>query len=332
VNPAVHVHQGESIQAAVDAAAPGTTIFIDAGLYPQTVKIAKADIHLVGLHGAGGTGVVIENPGGQNTGIEITEAGSGVVLRNLTVDGFVQNDVELRGVTGFLVTHVNATGSSSYGIFPLFCANGSITHCSASGHNDTGIYVGQSERIQISDNLATANVIGIEIENSHHVQAIDNASYNNTAGILVDLLPRLQINTCADNLLQGNKVHDNNLANFGNPGDIASFVPSGSGILIIGADRTTVQDNRVTRNSFFGIALVSVQFLVQIGALPPGSLKDIEPNPDGTLIENNNVVRNGQSSSIQGIPPADLLWDGTGTGNQWIGNHYHTSYPKHLPG
>jgi len=201
----------------------------------------------------------------------------------------------------------------------------------ASGHKDTGIYVGESSQIEIEDCTASANVIGIEIENSHKVRAVDNASYGNTTGMLVDLLPGLQINTCADNLLEENKVHDNNLANFGEPGSIESFLPAGSGILILGADRTTVRDNEVTGNSFFGIALTSDEILVLIGALPPQALQGIDPNADGTRIVSNNVVGNGQRSPIPGVPPSDLIWDGTGQNNVWIGNHFHTSFPTHLP-
>jgi parallel beta-helix repeat protein len=327
----LHVHKGESIQAAIDHAGAGATLLIDPGVYAQTVTVGKRDLRLIGLRGSAGAGVIIENPGGQGTGILVKSGGAGVVLQNLTVDGFSENDVELLGVHGFDIDHVTATGSGSYGIFPLLCSDGSIEHAHASGHKDTGIYVGESRRIDVEDSTATANVIGIEIENSHEVQAIHNAAFGNTTGMLVDLLPGLQINTCADNLLEKNDVHDNNLANFGAPGEPESFLPAGSGILIVGADRTTVRDNDVKGNRFFGIALASDEVLVLIGALPQSGLAGIEPNPDGTRIVRNDVVGNGQSSPIPGIPPSDLIWDGTGNDNVWIGNHFHTSFPTHLP-
>ena len=31
------------------------------------------------------------------------------------------------------------------------------------------------------------------------------------------------------------------------------------------------------------------------------------------------------------FPPADLLWDGTGTGNCWADNTYTTAFPNLLP-
>src|SRR5262245_38866445 len=48
------VHPGESIQAAVDAARPGTVINIEAGTYLQNVSVAKPGIQLIGLDGPGG--------------------------------------------------------------------------------------------------------------------------------------------------------------------------------------------------------------------------------------------------------------------------------------
>ena len=40
--PSLAVHVGDSIQAAVDAALPGTDILIDPGTYTQSVTVAKA--------------------------------------------------------------------------------------------------------------------------------------------------------------------------------------------------------------------------------------------------------------------------------------------------
>ncbi|MEP6948439.1 MAG: hypothetical protein ABI863_04170, partial [Ginsengibacter sp.] len=42
------VHKGGSIQAAVDAAAPGETIFIEAGTYKESIVVNKPGIHLIG--------------------------------------------------------------------------------------------------------------------------------------------------------------------------------------------------------------------------------------------------------------------------------------------
>jgi parallel beta-helix repeat protein len=177
--------------------------------------------------------------------------------------------------------------------------------------------------VVIANNTVFQNVNGIEIENSSRVQALANESYDNVAGILVDLLPGLTVTVASDNLLAGNDVHDNNHANFASRDDLASFVPTGTGILVLGADRTTVQGNRVTGNQFVGIALASTTFLTSLAGMP---VSGIDPNPDGTIIENNLVLGNGGKSPLPGIPGADLLWDGRGKHNRWIDNVFITSF------
>src|SRR5207245_3376566 len=99
--------------------------------------------------------------------------------------------------------------------------------CTASGHEDTGIYVGQSHDVQIRHNIAFANVNGIEIENSSQVRAVANETYDNVAGMLVLLLPGLIVNTFSDILVAGNGVHHNNHVNLAEAGGFVSFVAGG---------------------------------------------------------------------------------------------------------
>jgi len=234
-------------------------------------------------------------------------------------------------VDGFLLSNVRAEHDGEYGLFPVFSSHGVIEHCSASGHSDTGIYVGQSDHVTLRGNVAFANVNGLEIENSSHVLAEDNESYDNVAGILVVLLPGLDVKTSSHIRVQSNRVHDNNHPNFAAPGEIEAFVPSGSGILIVGADLTSVTDNVVTGNQFTGIAVGSTLLLGALAGLPPEAFADIEPNPDGARITDNTVTGNGGESPIPFLPAVDLLWDGSGVGNCWKKNTFATSVPDPLP-
>src|SRR5262249_54574416 len=120
--------------------------------------------------------------------------------------------------------------------------------------------------------------------------------------------------------------------NNGEPGSLESFVPQGTGILILGADRVTVAGNRVTGNGFVGIGVASTLFLGEIAGLPPSAFDGIDPNPDDTEVLFNYVRHNGFAPPLPGIPGADLLWDGSGSGNCWMGNVYDTSVPGQLPG
>jgi len=324
--PTLVVHPGGSIQAAVDAApsSGGAIIDIEPGLYRESVHVTKPGIAIIGLSGVGGTGgVVIQNlaDGSLNTGIMV-QGVTGFALSDVTIRGFAHNGVVLDTVDGFAIAGVTASNDGDYGIFPEFSAHGVIVATTASGHSDTGIYVGQSHDVVIAADTANANVIGIEIENSSRVVAAGNHVFDNTAGILVDLLPGLSVTVASDNIVAGNFVHNNNRANFATPGDLAALLPAGSGILVVGADRTSVVGNAVLGNQFVGIGVASSTFITQLGG-PPAT--GIDPNPDGTLVAFNAALGNGTNSPLPIILGADLLWDGAGTGNHWRNNLFLTS-------
>ena len=325
------VHPGESIQAAVDAARPGGVIAIEPGTYAEAVHVTVPGLRLVGRGDRRG-GVVVENPGGEENGITVAAGSDGFALVNVTVRGFEENGVLLTGVHGFLLSQVTAQDNGEYGLFPVHSRDGVIERCRASGHNDTGIYVGQDTNVAVLASVTFANVNGIEFENSQHVQAVGNDTYDNVVGILVVLLPGLDAKTSSDVLVAGNRVHDNNHPNFAPPGDLASFVPTGSGILVVGADHVTVAENLITRNHFVGIGVASTLVLGQLAGLPPEAFSDIEPDPDFDRIVGNRVIRNGAvTSPIPFVPAVDLLWVPAGVGNCWSRNRFRTSFPDPLP-
>ena len=327
--PAVVVHPGESIQAAIDAAQPGDVIAIEPGTYMEAVHVAQSGLKLVGRGDPGR--VVIANPGGEDNGVTVDPGSDGFALVNVTVRGFAENGVFLNGIHGFLLSDVTAQDNGEYGLFPVHSSEGLIERCRASGHDDTGIYVGQDTNVTVRSSVTFANVNGIEFENSHFVRAVGNETFDDVVGILVVLLPGLDVKTSSDVLVARNRVHDNNHPNFAPPGDLASFVPTGSGILIVGADRVTVEDNLVTGNQFTGIGLASTLVLGQLAGLPPEAFSDIEPDPDGDRIVDNRVVGNGTVASPIPIPGADLLFVLAGSGNCWSHNRFGTSFPDPLP-
>lgn len=324
----VVVGPGESIQAAVDAAQPRARIRLEPGLYQQSVTINKPGIKLVGDPSAP-AGVILQNPGGVVNGITVTDAGDGVEISGLTVRNFEQNGVFLVGVDVFLLSHIIADNDGEYGLFPIRSSNGVITNCATNGHEDTGIYVGLSEHITVQNSTASGNVNGIEIENSSHIQVTGNETFGNTAGILVVLLPGLSIKTATDIVLTSNSAHDNNRPNLAQDG-FEQAVPSGSGILIVGTDGTTVQNNVVTGNEFVGIGVANTGLLADLTGVP---IDDIEPFPDGVRVLDNDVTGNGGAQPIPTLPPGvDLLWDGTGSNTCWSGNTFATSLSLDLPG
>ena len=327
----IFVHNGSSIQDAVDAAENGTVIKIEPGIYEEAVTVNKKCITLIGLD-YGKQGVIIQNPGDEENGITVRDNGDGFVLKNVTIKNFEENGVFMIRADNFLLSHVVTIDNGEYGLFPIFCKNGIVEHCSATGHNDTGIYIGQSESITVEHNVAFANVNGLEIENSTNVTVSKNKSYDNVCGILVVLLPGLTTKTSANIFVSDNHVYDNNHINFAEPGGFEAFVPVGSGILVVGVDNVIVKDNNIKDNNFVGVATVSTVILGALAGLPPEAFADIEPNADGAKIINNKLANNGAAPPAGlPLPGVDLLWDGTGINNCWKNNNYSTSYPSPLP-
>lgn len=332
VSGAAHfVHAGQSIQAAINAAASGDVIQVEPGTYSEALTVDKPGLRIIGLGGDGNPGVVIQNPGGEDDGITVGQNSAGFVLENLTVRDFLENGVLLSGVDGFRLSRITAINNGEYGLFPVFSSHGVIERCTATGHSDAGIYVGQSSDVEVRRSKANANVLGIEIENSTRVSVLNNESYGNVVGIMVVLLPGLAVKTSSGVSVLRNRVHDNNAPNFAQPGELESFVPTGSGILVVGVDQAVIDNNVVTGNQFVGVGLGSTLLLGALAGLPPEAFADIEPNPDGVRITKNNVTGNGGISSIPFLPAVDLLWDGSGTNNCWLANQFGTSVPNPLP-
>lgn len=326
--PVVFVQAGTSIQTAINAAASGTLIKIAPGTYTESLQINKPGITL-----AGDGNVVLQNPGSEPFGILVTDAADGFALRNITIRDFHERGVKMTGVNGFLFSHLTVFNNGKFGLFSEYCSNGIIEHCEGTGHAETGIFVGQSTDVSITQNRMYKNVIGLEVENSSFIIVDKNHTYNNAVGILCLLVPGRTVTQSSNITLTKNHVRENNPPNFSAPPEQESILPSGTGILVLGTDKTLVQGNQVAGNNFTGIAVISTNIFGLFGFPIVG----IEPNPDDARIIGNHLKNNGYnppSSLPFSIPGVDLLWLpelGPGTNNCWSKNLFTTSYPSPLP-
>jgi parallel beta-helix repeat protein len=215
-----------------------------------------------------------------------------------------------------------------YGVYPVECKDVLVTGVRAKGIRDAAIYVGQSRDIVVKGNEVLENVTGIEIENSVNAVVEDNFVHDNTGGILVFLLPNNPSKVGSDTKVVRNRVIQNNHPNFGDPTAIVSQVPAGTGIFIMGADRTEVTANEIRGNDSFGIAVVSLK-----QAFPKGASFDVGPTPEGNWIHGNTLADNGKNpaASVKAAGGGgDLVWDGSGPDNRWD-QPEATSFPPFLP-
>ncbi|MEH6584335.1 MAG: parallel beta-helix domain-containing protein [Halioglobus sp.] len=285
----VIVKDGESIQAAVAAAEPGTVIKVMPGTYKETVYIDKDNITLSGVIEQGNY-PVLEGEGMRNDAI--LYSGNGVTIENFYITHYKGNAVMGQAGNNFIIRNNIVVDTGVYGIFPQLGKNGIISHNILSGIEDAAIYVGMSENIDVVFNEVFDSVAGIEIENSLHALVEANYVHDNTGGILAFITPGLPIKTCGDVLIRNNFVVNNNHENFAIPGSLVSNIPQGTGMLVMACDDVVIEGNIVTGNESVGITFTDFSLAGNAANDP-----DSEPNPNRPKILNNLMYNNGTNPS-----------------------------------
>ena len=285
----LRVKPGQLIQDAVRKASAGDTILVEPGVYHETVFIDKANITLKGLIKEGQY-AVMDGRGELNDGI-IT-SGHFSVIDGFKVRGYKGNAIMTQGANNFQILN-NVVEGAFYGIFPQYGKNGLLKGNTISGAEDAGIYVGMSDHIDVVENIAFENVMGLEFENSRNALMRDNKVYNNTAGITMTLIPGLPVKTARGMIIKDNMVKDNNLPNFAPASSIAASVPAGIGIMAVGVDDVTIENNHIEGNDAAGVMVVD---MLTFGL---ASDPQTEPYPDEIKIMANTWINNGNNP--QGI-------------------------------
>ncbi|HKX76447.1 MAG TPA: right-handed parallel beta-helix repeat-containing protein [Acidimicrobiia bacterium] len=294
-----------SIQAAVDAAAPGDLVLIGAGTYREAVEVTTAGLVLRGVD----RNEVVIDAGYQAENV-IDIYADGVAVENLTVINGSANGVYWSGVRGFRASYVTAVDNGDYGIYAFDSSDGLFEHSYASGSPDSGFYIGQCDPCEavIDGVVAEWNGLGYSGTNaSGDLYIVNSVWRHNTAGIVPNTLDSELLPPFHDVVIAGNLVHDNN--NRQAPMKDAQWSALGNGILLAGGNSSLVVKNRVLNQEVNGIAVV--------------------PNLDrnfwtssGNRIEGNVVMGSGR---------ADLALAGpSGPGNCFAGNEAATSLPVGL--
>jgi Right handed beta helix region len=327
------VWPGHSIQAAVNRAKSGDTVLIKPGIYHQGVLIRKDGINLVGS-GDSWHGTVLESPSHPkhnlcnqvfgSTGVCVfakkVNARTGQILRRvhnvavskMLITGFGGSGVFGYGVNGMAVLHVSAIKDGGYGISRFRSSRTIFAYDTATGNDEAGFYVGDSPHANaiVTHDYAAGNTIGIFIRHARHVLVYKNLVTRNCQGIFV--LDDGQRGGVGNATIKKNAVIKNN--KFCPKGGDQPIDLSGGGILLLGATHTRVLTNAVIGNK--GSQVNSGGIVVaSANPLTKGS------NPRHDLIAHNAAFLNS---------PADLIWDGTGTGIRFVHNACKTSIPTGL--
>jgi parallel beta-helix repeat protein len=346
------VKPGQSIQAAVDAAAAGDTIRVMPGDYTETsspaaVRITKP-LKLIANSAppAGKVRILWNQDPGQKHGILVEPASDGdpdidgVEIRGFIVQDFPNMGIWLRHVNNFNIENNESIDNLENGIFPTLSANGQVKNNVAYGSLDSALWVEGSENVRVINNELHNSPTGLEITISKKVTVKQNDVHDNTVGIglyhpgAAGLPPtEWPPGPYGDWHVVNNDVHGNNFPNPAEGGETAAL-PPGVGILLLGVDDVDLQNNRVESNDFVGIAVVD-WCLALVGA-GLASLDDClaafeDHTPDYNQVIGNKLADNHADTSpfppnVSPLQPADILdvgleWlynpgqFGTGTGN-----------------
>lgn len=280
-----------SIQGAVASAKSGDLILIGPGTYHEKVFVDKEGLTIRGLDR---NSVILDGKFAFQSGIEVVA--DGVVIENLTVRRYNGNGIIFNGIyspegvdpnvaygsgdnalKGYRASYITAYNNGLYGIYAFAARGGQIDHSYASGHPDSGFYIGQCKpcNVVLTDNLAENNSIGYFGTNaSGGVYVINSVFRGNRLGVIPNTQELEKLTPQIESVIAGNLV-------VANGNEAAPPHPEGTignGIVVAGGQKNQIIRNRVEGNPGAGIL---VTFL--------DGFESLDNIVEGNILEDNGV-------------------------------------------
>ncbi|MFJ9694395.1 nitrous oxide reductase family maturation protein NosD [Kitasatospora sp. NPDC101183] len=314
------VHPGESIQRAVDAAAPGDTVQVLPGTYPGSVRITTPGLT---LRGSGPASEIVPGDGTENAcaaaghGLCVvgTEAAplEGLTVESIGVRGFRKNGIDITGTTGMAVRANSVQGNGEQGISQEVSTKASIVGNDVHGNGQSGVFLANYVNRKagapvigtvVAGNKLSDNRVGVTVRRLRGLSIEGNDIRANCGGVFVvgdEDVPR-----AGDLDVTRNTVVANNKYCAPNPrlGAI-----QGAGVVLTGVDAARVTDNEIRDNvgsSDFSGGIVLFKSVVGM------------PNTNNAITGNR----------LSGNAPADLADRDTGTDNSFLRNECSVSEPS----
>jgi hypothetical protein len=327
--PAAHhrvhvVWPGQSIQKAVDAAGSGDTVLLAPGTYHESVKVTTPGLTLRGM----GRSTVIE-PGTKKAADSCAEGGNGicvvgtkdknlkgVTVTGLTVTGFARSGVFSMATDGLTVQDVTSVKNGVWGIAQERSVRGVFRDNTAQDNGDAGLFLANTIKEEagaadtrgtlVDSNRLEGNRIGVTVRRLRHLTVARNHLTGNCAGVFVvgdENKPKAGALAVRDNYVVRN--------NKSCPKTDRLDALQGSGIVVTGADDTTVAGNVVKDNA---------------GKSPLSGGIVLFKSFVGVTSDRNRISGN----VLRDNSPADLVDTDKGKGNTFQGNSCRASKPAGL--
>jgi hypothetical protein len=297
--------QYETIQAAVDAAQPKDLVLVGPGVYREAVTVFETP--QLTIRGTNRNTVILDGELRSN-GITATE--DGVVVENMTARNYSYNGFFWTGVDGYRGSYLTAYNNGDYGIYAFNSVNGRFDRSYASGHPDSGFYIGQCNPCHalIDSVEAENNALGYSGTNAGGNLLIrDSTWHHNMSGIVPNTLDSEGLAPQRAARIEHNAVYANN--NVSAPTKGIGYPTFGTGINVAGGMNNEIVNNDVRSHSNFGIVV------------QPYLDKNLWV-PKRNLVRANHVENSGRADLALGAP--------AGEGNRFKDNEFSTSRPSNI--
>lgn len=242
-----------TIQAAVDAAFPHDMVLVEPGVYHEAVVVTTSHLTIRGLDR---NEVILDGDFRLDNGIMVLGADQ-VVLENMTARNYLVNGFYWTGAHGYRGSYLTAYNNGEYGIYAFDSRFGQFDNSYASGHPDSGFYIGQCRPCHaiITNVISEYNGLGYSGTNAGGNLTIMNSLWqHNLAGIVPNTLDSQDFAPQG-----GTRIVNNVVRNNGDPRATATritYPAAGAGIMVAGGNDNVIEGNWIEGNATYGVAIM----------------------------------------------------------------------------